>query len=645
MPGLANPRGLEACNAHCLSLDKVLNILRKDLEQPVLSRNGKSVVFLVVLNLVRGPCGGSLTIDVSQTAPSKTCITCCVQNKVASLNDGQEGHSPLVKALLHPKRGFFADGVALQAGISNVSFLLAHKGRHPQDLIVVGREVIPPGFCLVKTLDAQCATNSQKVKKTNGRKQGIKDETQVEIDNGIDMEDEFLHHIDALEEKGDVTGIVDGMSRFVHHSGVQESACRALWFLAADDEIQGQIASNGGIESVVEAMLKHPTVAAVQQAACDALWNIAANNAANQAYIAEAGGIERVVEAMTQHHSVAAVQEAACGALANFVANKASNQAHIVGVGGIECVIEAMLAHPIVVGVQEQGCAALVDLARNSPVNQIKIADAGGLERIMKAMTAFPSTAGLQEQACHALRILAGNSENKSQIAWGGGIQRSLAAMKEHPKEARVCEQAIVTLRSLAANSVPNQTTIASAGGIESVLTAMASHPAAVRLQAAACAFLLVLSSQPRLLERMKAAGGIERLQQLVDPTDVISSMPWRPFLGSDSKNLAQDLLGKMRGGPSSPTSTLSPARRLSLSSNEGSPLLPVVSGARHFGETISKGSGLRAEDVAVAQTSSSNGQSDATAISRIGSTVTSTGARVGQFLSAAGKHLRPSWM
>ena len=165
------------------------------------------------------------------------------------------------------------------------------------------------------------------------------------------------------------------------------------------------------------------------------------------------------------------------------------------------------------------------------------------------------------------------------------------------------------------------------------------------QIQASACAFLLLLSSQPRLLDRMKTAGGVERIQSLMDPTDLISNTPWRPLMGNDTKRAAQELLGKLRG-PSSPTSPISPSRRLSTSSNEGSPLLPAGSRARHFGETNSKGSGSHNSfDNAVAATGSTSGQSGVNTTDRIGRTLTGTGARALQYFSAVGKNLQPSWL
>jgi len=156
LPGSASPKGAEDYNSQCICLDKVLNILRKDLDSPVQVRVRKCIIFFLVLDLVRIRCvapgarTGELACELNATAPAKTTILYSSRNKAASL-DGNAEHSPLVSALLDPQRGLFVAQTRLRSALSSVSSMLSRKGRHQVDALAVGLDSLPPDFCLLQT--------------------------------------------------------------------------------------------------------------------------------------------------------------------------------------------------------------------------------------------------------------------------------------------------------------------------------------------------------------------------------------------------------------------------------------------------------------------------------------------------------------
>ena len=84
----------------------------------------------------------------------------------------------------------------------------------------------------------------------------------------------FLRTIDDLQQRGDVAGLVRGMSTYASHSGVQQEGCRALVNLAVNADNQIKIAKEGGIKVVMDAMVNHISHAEVQEQGCWALLNI-----------------------------------------------------------------------------------------------------------------------------------------------------------------------------------------------------------------------------------------------------------------------------------------------------------------------------------------------------------------------------------
>ena len=196
---------------------------------------------------------------------------------------------------------------------------------------------------------------------------------------------------------------------------------------------------------------------------------------------------------------------------------------------------------------------------------QAKIGEEGGIERVVAAMAAHPQSPGVQEQACGTLGALAGNKVNGDQIVWAGGIERTVAAMAEH-SAARVQEIGCASLRSLAFKNPANQVAILRAGGVERVLWAF--NTATPLLQKVACLTLLTLASHSGVVDRIKAAGGMPRMEHAIAARD-----------GDDeTKRLATSIMGKLKAA--------------SPGSAADSPLAsPVKGGARFFKTSTPSGS------------------------------------------------------
>merc|ERR1719159_1927153 len=91
-------------------------------------------------------------------------------------------------------------------------------------------------------------------------------------------------------------------------------------------------------------MRKHMESAEVQQSACAALWCIAAKHQENQTAIGADGGIELIVAAMKQHQGNSGVQVMVRGALRSLSAEHTENQTAIAACGGSKLLHAVMTA-------------------------------------------------------------------------------------------------------------------------------------------------------------------------------------------------------------------------------------------------------------------------------------------------------------
>ena len=119
----------------------------------------------------------------------------------------------------------------------------------------------------------------------------------------------FLRTINDLQQRGDVAGLVRGMSTYASHSGVQQEGCRALVNLARNAENKIKIAKEGGIKVVMDAMVNHISHAGVQEQGCWALLNIGWSQKDLQKKIKNEGAQTLVEKAMKASNASAITKE------------------------------------------------------------------------------------------------------------------------------------------------------------------------------------------------------------------------------------------------------------------------------------------------------------------------------------------------
>jgi hypothetical protein len=141
------------------------------------------------------------------------------------------------------------------------------------------------------------------------------------------------------------------------HTGVEDK-CR-------NEQSQTHTRTQGGIEAVVTAMGRHAESSRLQESACGALWNLAADHRENTAKIG--AQVESIHQYICEY----------IWPLHTGVEDKCRNeqsQTHTRTQGGIEAVVTAMRRHAENAKVQEIACAALGTLAASySRENQAKI--------------------------------------------------------------------------------------------------------------------------------------------------------------------------------------------------------------------------------------------------------------------------------
>jgi hypothetical protein len=144
----------EDCAIECLSLGRLLQLLRDKLDVPVRQKMGqdRAIVFLVVLDSCRTHTRGHSALDLLAVEPAPgsaplkyTLFLSCSRTTTAS--DGPSGgHSPFAQALLDEKHGFFAEGVTLRDAIANVKTAVEQKGH--QKPVEYEISTIPRHFCI-----------------------------------------------------------------------------------------------------------------------------------------------------------------------------------------------------------------------------------------------------------------------------------------------------------------------------------------------------------------------------------------------------------------------------------------------------------------------------------------------------------------
>jgi hypothetical protein len=141
----------------CLSLNDLLEMLRKHLDQPVQNQfgAGRAVVFLVVLDACRVQLGLERGFDDLQAlepdakeAPRKYKILFSCSRKTTASDGPSGGHGPFAKAMCDASSGFFAEGVPLRDAIESVSRAVQSSAGGQAPTVLGMPDALPADFCI-----------------------------------------------------------------------------------------------------------------------------------------------------------------------------------------------------------------------------------------------------------------------------------------------------------------------------------------------------------------------------------------------------------------------------------------------------------------------------------------------------------------
>lgn len=178
------------------------------------------------------------------------------------------------------------------------------------------------------------------------------------------------HHHDAImlvqQENVDVSEVVTSMWAHEEDAGVQMLGCVAIHKMLAKLENQPQeilrIALSA-VAAVVNAMKAHPNEVIVQETACKALRYLAPADGQREVSMVASGAVAAIVGAMQAHVGDSTVQQEACNSLSTVVQQGGADRATIVAsVSGYTAILNALAAHPKDFAVQTAGLRALISL-------------------------------------------------------------------------------------------------------------------------------------------------------------------------------------------------------------------------------------------------------------------------------------------
>ena len=331
----------EDLERECLSLNDLMEALRKLLDQPVQSQFSadKAPVFLVVLDACRvemrkphrtvHPELQGLDEDLALEpeagkAPRKYKILfACSRQTVASDGRPSDKLGPFAQAMLHAEHGFFAEGVALRDAIEAVSQavvrLNAQGGRKFGDPKVhESPGALPADFCINPRRGAGGGSGG-----SGGTSVGTGKRKAAEPDEGL---------LSLLR----ATGLDNEAGRLAEHG---------VWSVEDAEQLREEDLPRVGLK--FRRLLEH--IKSLQAAATAFLSKIKA--------FVKKSDVPGIIAGMGGHLRSADVQKEGCGALRSLAAGKADNKAKIAAAGGINAVVGAMGAHSGVADVQKEGCA------------------------------------------------------------------------------------------------------------------------------------------------------------------------------------------------------------------------------------------------------------------------------------------------
>mmetsp|Transcript_21982 Transcript_21982/g.54304 ORF Transcript_21982/g.54304 Transcript_21982/m.54304 type:complete len:701 (-) Transcript_21982:71-2173(-) len=182
------------------------------------------------------------------------------------------------------------------------------------------------------------------------------------------------HHHDAImlvqQDNVDVSEVVTSMWAHEEDAGVQMLGCVAIQKMLVKLESQPQEVLRialSAVAAVVNAMKAHPNEMIVQETACKAIRYLAPSDGQREVSMVASGAVAAIVGAMQAHVGDSSVQREACNSLSTIVQQGGADRATIVAsVSGLTAILNALAAHPKDFSVQQAGLKALISLTDHS---------------------------------------------------------------------------------------------------------------------------------------------------------------------------------------------------------------------------------------------------------------------------------------
>ena len=538
VPGNAHVEHPDDLDHECLSLDKLMQTLRQELDEPVREKFGeaRAIVFVVVLDACRvssdsfsnapvgahfdGRCGptvqqpfdGALACEPTLgLAPLKyTIIFSC--SRATSASDGPPlGHSPFASALLDASHGIFAEGVSLHTAIAKVAISLPQA----QAPVSIRLESIPAHFCISPSHGQMRDVSASSTLEGSGVPKRRR-EADAEL-HGLLREWKLEGEAEHLAEYGGVASLEE-LQEFGEED-VQELKLpvlqarlfrRMLQHLFATQKQQG-VGTRQLVDVQVEANAFHP--APMLQGAVGARAQAVATMEAGVEDKCTGGSIQsirpnsdsavgqaRLAADVEPHLYIAEAHKKEQQATSSAVEEQAPSPSVIfegqlvllAAAGNVGEFVKGMRAHIQDAGVQAAACKALLKMVNRRDC-KVGSSEAALVSPVLAAIRAHPSVENVQIHACRALISFSVDDDIAIHIFNAGGVEQVVASMAVHLASATLQVESCWLLSNLAATNNPFKEHIAGVGGIERVIAAMAAHPTLPKVQTEACTTLMKL--------------------------------------------------------------------------------------------------------------------------------------------------------
>jgi hypothetical protein len=254
---------------------------------------------------------------------------------------------------------------------------------------------------------------------------------------------EDVHIILSIVFSDGVDFLLEGMTMFPDHLGIQTEACKAFSHLSIEGETRMVVCEQGGIGLIASSLASHEDDEQLVGFACSALLNLTSDCSAKSI---EGGGIVgRVVRVLDLHPDAASIRRSCLGVLQNISMKGPSAKESIATSGGLDAVIRILGSLSDPPDVLERAFTTLWSLAV-LPENRERILKGGGIDHIVCAMLSLLEFGGAQQQACGCLCTLATDPANRNAIGLAGGCEAIMYGMKVHFSSAEVQSEAVRAL-------------------------------------------------------------------------------------------------------------------------------------------------------------------------------------------------------